>query len=154
MTLGSLDMTDLVKTAHAGRRENDAMTELPPDVRRLFDGPNYAHLATLMPDGAPHSAPLWVGLEGDRIALLTSPDSRKARNIAGDARVAISITDHEQPFVMASVRGRVAERVEGDAAWVIIDRLSDKYLGQPYPLRTDRVVFLIEPEHARAVTYG
>ncbi|HEX9232093.1 MAG TPA: hypothetical protein VF869_09290 [Jatrophihabitantaceae bacterium] len=34
------------------------MTELPADVRRLFDGPNYAHLATLMPDGAPHSAPL------------------------------------------------------------------------------------------------
>ncbi|HYU66733.1 MAG TPA: hypothetical protein VEK09_08270 [Jatrophihabitantaceae bacterium] len=55
---------------------------------------------------------------------------------------------------MASVRGHVAERVEGNAAWVIIDRLSDKYLGQPYPLRTDRVVFLIEPEHARAVTYG
>ncbi len=141
MSLGSLNMADLVKTARARRSENEPMTELPADVRRLFDGPNYAHLATLMPDGAPHSAPLWVGLEGDRIALLTSPSSRKARNMARDARVAISITDHDQPFVM-------------DAAWVIIDRLSDKYLGQPYPLRTDRVVFLIEPEHARAVTYG
>ncbi len=151
---GSLNAIDLVKTVHPRSGEDEPMTELPADLRRLFDGFNYAHLATLMFDGAPHSAPLWVGMEGDRIALLTSPSSRKARNIAHDARVAISITDHAQPFVMASVRGHVAERVEGDAAWVIIDRLSDKYLGQPYPLRTDRVVFLIEPEHARAVTYG
>jgi PPOX class probable F420-dependent enzyme len=151
---GSLNAIDLVKTVRPRFGEDEPMTELPADVRRLFDGPNYAHLATLMPDGAPHSAPLWVGMEGDRIALLTSPSSRKARNIAHDARVAISITDHAQPFVMASVRGHVAERVEGDAAWVIIDRLSDKYLGQPYPLRTDRVVFLIEPEQARAITYG
>jgi len=151
---GSLNAIDLVKTVHPRSGEDEPMTELPADLRRLFDSPNYAHLATLMPDGAPHSAPLWVGMEGDRIALLTSPSSRKARNIAHDARVAISITDHAQPFVMASVRGHVAERVEGDAAWVIIDRLSDKYLGQPYPLRTDRVVFLIEPAQARAITYG
>jgi nitroimidazol reductase NimA-like FMN-containing flavoprotein (pyridoxamine 5'-phosphate oxidase superfamily) len=97
---------------------------------------------------------MWVGLEGDRIAVLTSPSSRKARNLESDPRVAISITDHERPFAMALVRGRVAERVEGDRAWTIIDRLSEKYLGQPYPMRTDRVVYLIEPEHARATTFG
>ncbi len=130
------------------------MSELPEDVRRLFDGPNYAHLATVLPDGAPHSVPLWVGVEDDRIALLTSPSSRKARNLDRDPRVAISITDRDQPFAMAVVRGRVAERIDGDRAWTIIDRLSQKYLGQPYPLRADRVVFLIEPEHARAITYG
>jgi len=33
------------------------VSELPEDVRRLFDGPNYAHLATVLPDGAPHSVP-------------------------------------------------------------------------------------------------
>jgi len=53
---GSLNAINLVKTAHARHSENEPMTELPADVRRLFDGPNYAHLATLMPDGAPHSA--------------------------------------------------------------------------------------------------
>jgi PPOX class probable F420-dependent enzyme len=130
------------------------VTDLPADVRRLFEDTNYAHLATLMPNGAPHSAPLWVGLEGGRIAVLTSPGSRKGRNLERDPRVAISIVDHARPYSMAAVRGRVVERVEGDAAWEIIDRLSTKYTGQPYPERTDRVVFLIEPEHARAVTYG
>ncbi len=130
------------------------MSQLPQDVRRLFEGPHYAHLATLLPDGGPHSVPLGVGMEGDRIALLTSPSSRKARNLDRDPRVAISITDRDRPFAMALVRGRVAERIDGDRTWTIIDRLSQKYLGQPYPLRTDRVVFLIDPEHARAITYG
>jgi PPOX class probable F420-dependent enzyme len=127
---------------------------LPDDVRALFAGPNYAHLATLMPDGAPHSVPLWVDVEGDRIAFLTGPGSRKARNLAADPRVAISVTAHDQPFTMATVRGRVVERVEGDAAWEIIDRISHKYVGQPYPARTGRVVFLIEPEHASAQAFG
>jgi hypothetical protein len=76
--------------------------------------------------------PLWVGLEGNRIAVLTSPGSRKARNVAHDPRVAISIVDQAQPFVVAAIRGRVAERLEGDAAWAIIDRISHKYIGQPY----------------------
>jgi nitroimidazol reductase NimA-like FMN-containing flavoprotein (pyridoxamine 5'-phosphate oxidase superfamily) len=56
-------------------------TELSDDVRALFEGPNYAHLATVLPDGGPHSTPVWVVLEGDRIAFQTSPGSRKARNL-------------------------------------------------------------------------
>jgi PPOX class probable F420-dependent enzyme len=129
-------------------------TLLPDDVRAMFAGPNYAHLATLMPDGAPHSVPLWVDVEGDRIAFLTGPGSRKARNLACDPRVAISVTAHDQPFTMATVRGRVVERLEGDEAWEIIDRISHKYVGQPYPVRTGRVVFLIEAEHAFAQAFG
>jgi PPOX class probable F420-dependent enzyme len=130
------------------------MTDLPDGVRSLFEGPNYAHVATVLPNGGPHSVPVWIGLEGNRIAFPTGPDSRKARNLERDPRVAISITDREQRYTMAQVRGRVSERVEGEAAWVIIDRISHKYTGQPYPLRTDRVVFLIEPEHAQAQAYG
>jgi PPOX class probable F420-dependent enzyme len=126
---------------------------LPDDVRVLFDGPNIAHVATLMPDGGPHSVPLWVGREGDKIAFLTSPGSRKARNIERDPRVAISITERDRHFVMASIRGRVVERVDGDAGWAIIDRLSEKYIGEPYSLREDRVAFLVEAEHATAQAF-
>jgi PPOX class probable F420-dependent enzyme len=129
------------------------MATLPVPVRTLLDGPNIAHLATVLPDGAPHSVPVWIGLEGDRIAFLTSPSSRKARNLERDPRVAISITNRNQPHTMAQVRGRVVERVDGDSAWTIIDRLSQKYIGQPYPLRTDRVVYLVEPEQASALSF-
>jgi hypothetical protein len=38
---------------------------LTDDVRKLLDEPNFAHLATLMPDGSPESAPVWVALDGD-----------------------------------------------------------------------------------------
>jgi len=123
-------------------------------VRRLIDGANYAHLATLLPNGGPHSVPMWVGMENGRIAVMTSPNSRKARNLERDPRVALSITDHDRPLVMATVRGRITERVDGDHGWTIIDRLSQKYIGQPYPLRTDRVIYLIQPEYAHAATYG
>jgi PPOX class probable F420-dependent enzyme len=129
------------------------MTGLPEDARALFAGPNYAHVATVLPDGGPHTVPVWVGLEGDRIAFLTSPTSRKGRNLERDGRVAISVTDHTNPFLMAQVRGRV-ERVDGDRAWEIIDHISEKYTGGPYALRTDRVVFLVEPDHVLAQAFG
>jgi len=130
------------------------MKQLPDAVRALFDGPNYAHIATLLPDGAPHSVPVWVGIEGTQIAFLTSPSSRKAQNIDRDPRVAISITERDRPFVMAEIRGRVVQRIEGDGAWTIIDRISQKYIGQPYGLRSDRVVFLVEADAAWAKSLG
>ena len=130
------------------------MSALPDDVRALCAAPNQAHVATLMPDGSPHSVPVWIGIEGERLAFLTGPGSRKARNLERDPRVAISVTAHDQPFRMAAVRGRVVERVEGERAWTIIDRIAHAYIGQPYPLRTDRVVFLVEPDRAWAQTFG
>jgi PPOX class probable F420-dependent enzyme len=103
------------------------MTEIPAEVRRLLERPNYAHIATLLPDGAPHVVPVWMGLEGDNVAVLTGPGSRKARNIERDPRVAISLIDVANPFESALIRGRVVERVDGDRAWEIIDRISRKY---------------------------
>jgi PPOX class probable F420-dependent enzyme len=123
------------------------MIELPGAVRVLLEGPNYAHLATILPDGSPHSVPLWVGLEGDRVAFLTGPSSRKARNIARDPRVAISVVDRDQPFTMATIRGRVVERLEGDKAWEVVDRISAVYIGLPYSRDEERVVFLLEADH-------
>jgi PPOX class probable F420-dependent enzyme len=121
------------------------MTPLPDDVRALFAGPNYAHLATVLPSGAPHSVPVWTGVEGEHVVFFTQPASRKARNLARDPRVAFSITDHDQPYRMAQVRGRVVSTVEGEPALEIIDRLAVKYTGNPFPMRSG-IVFLIEPE--------
>jgi hypothetical protein len=51
---------------------------LSNEIRALLDAPNFAHLATLMPDGSPQSAPVWVGREGDRILICTGEGSLKA----------------------------------------------------------------------------
>jgi PPOX class probable F420-dependent enzyme len=121
------------------------MAELTPDVRTLFDAANYGHVATLMPDGSPHSVAVWVGIEDERVVFFTQPASQKARNLARDPRVAISITDHDNPYRTGRVRGRLVATREGDAALEVIDRLSHKYTGQPFPMRSG-VVYEIEPE--------
>lgn len=83
------------------------MSELNADVRRLLDRPNYAHVATLLPDGAPHTVPVWIAREGDDVVILTGPGSRKARNVERDPRVAISLIDVDQPYASVLLRGRL-----------------------------------------------
>jgi PPOX class probable F420-dependent enzyme len=119
---------------------------LNDDIRRILSTNVVAHLATVLPDGAPHSIPLWVDPEGDHIAIMTGPDSRKARNLRRDPRVALSLTPADNPFEPVVIRGRVAKWVDGDEGWAIVDRIATKYLGGPYPREQERVVALIEVE--------
>lgn len=90
--------------------------------------------------------PLWVGTHGDRIVFLTGPESRKARNLRRDPRVALSMTAVDNPFLPVVVRGRVVEWLDGDEAWEIIDRIAMKYIGGPYDRSQPRVVAVVEPE--------
>ncbi|MFD1546212.1 PPOX class F420-dependent oxidoreductase [Nonomuraea guangzhouensis] len=117
---------------------------LNPDIRRVLDGTSIAHLATILPDGAPHSVPVWIGTEGDHVVILTGPHTRKARNMLRDPRVAFSLTPADNPFQPVILHGRVVEWVEGDAAWEIVDRISTKYIGGPYSRDQERHVALIE----------
>jgi len=119
---------------------------LKPDVRRVVESNVVAHLASVLPDGSPHSVPLWVTTVGEHIAFLTGPDSRKARNLRRDPRVALSMTTADNPFEPIILRGRVVEWLEGDAAWEIVDQIAMKYIGQPYPREQERVIGLIEAE--------
>jgi len=81
---------------------------LSNEVKSLLDAPNFAHLATIMPDGSPHSDPVWVSREGDRILVCTGESSLKAKNTRRDPRVALSIIDFHVPYKEAQLRGRVA----------------------------------------------
>ena len=119
---------------------------LEPDVRLALDGSSIAHLATVLPDGAPHSVPVWVGTHGDHVAILTGPDSRKARNLRRDPRVALSLTTADNPYQPVIVRGRVVEWLDGDAACHVIDQICMKYTGGPYPRDQERVVAVVEAE--------
>jgi PPOX class probable F420-dependent enzyme len=112
------------------------MSGIPEDVRPLLVGRNFAHLATLLPDGSPHSVALWIGVEGDRVVFFTQPTSRKARNLGRDPRLAISVVDRENPYRTAWLRGRVVEKRTGEAALAAIDALSERYTGAPFPMRT------------------
>lgn len=121
------------------------MTTNWSDVRPYFERAAIAHVATLMPDGAPHSVPVWVGVEGDRLAFFMETGSRKDKNLAADPRIAFSVTNPDNALDMAFVRGRAVHRIDGDAAMPIIDRIAERYTGGAYSVRSGLVVYLVEP---------
>jgi PPOX class probable F420-dependent enzyme len=124
---------------------------LSDDIKSLIRGANFAHLSTLMPDGSPQAAPVWVDLEGDRILVATGEGSLKAKNTRRDGRVALSVVSFGNPYVEAQIRGRVVERWK-DADFKIMDRISRKYTRKEFPMRQNpeqRVVLVIEVERAR-----
>lgn len=116
---------------------------LDSDLRRVLDGPAIAHLATVLPDGAPHSTPVYVGTRDDHIVLFTGPATRKARNLRRDPRLALSVAPADNPFTPVALRGRVTDWITGDAAWTVIDRLVAKYTDIPYPRDEERQVAVI-----------
>jgi PPOX class probable F420-dependent enzyme len=125
--------------------------KLTADVRAVLDEPNFAHLATLLADGSPQSAPVWIDVEGDRILIATGEGSLKARNTKRDPRVSLSVVAVDNPYREAQLRGRVVER-RPDAKFEIMDRISRKYTGKEFPMRANpeqRVVLVIEIERAR-----
>jgi PPOX class probable F420-dependent enzyme len=126
------------------------MPALAEDVRTLFAGPNIAHIATLLPDGSPHSVAIWAGLHGDDVCFFTQERSRKARNLGADPRLAISIVDRDNPYYTGWIRGRVVDTIEGEDALTVIDELSVKYTGEPFPMR-EGTVYLVDAEKAGAL---
>jgi PPOX class probable F420-dependent enzyme len=123
---------------------------LSPEVKQLIDRPNFAHLGTLMPDGSPQCVPVWVGREGDHVVICTGENSLKAKNTRRDARVALSVIDFTNPYEEVQIRGRVVER-RPDPDLKVMDPISHKYTGKPFPFRSPegRVALMIEIEKAR-----
>ncbi len=82
---------------------------LPEEVKALIDARNFAHIATVLPDGSPHSVPVWIGREGERLIICTGAGSVKASNTLREPRVAISIVDLQDPYPGAAARPRGGE---------------------------------------------
>src|SRR3954453_6683140 len=127
------------------------MAELPPEVRSLFEGANFAHLATLNADGSPSSTAIWASLEGDDVVFFTQEGSLKARNMERDPRVAISIIDHDDPYHTAQLRGRIKGNRGVEEATAGADELAARYPGDPFPYKppTSRL-YVVEVEKVRS----
>jgi PPOX class probable F420-dependent enzyme len=140
-------MTAGADSANPGRQKPRTLNGA---ARRLLDGANFAHLSTLQPDGAPKAEPVWVLREGDFILTTSDAKSLKARNIAADPRVALSVVDYHNPYEQLLVRGRVVE-TRGDPELAVLDTMARKYLGVDFPRRqwAQRLVFVIEADTVR-----
>ncbi|WP_170324088.1 PPOX class F420-dependent oxidoreductase [Cryptosporangium phraense] len=114
---------------------------LSPDVRALFDGRNFATLATINPDGSPQTSVLWVLRDGDTLLFSVLDHRKKARNVARDPRVSVAVHDEGNPYVGAEVRG-TAELLP-DPEKALPGALSQKYLEVEPPGESDDEVRLI-----------
>lgn len=121
---------------------------IPTAARHLLEGKNFAHVATLMPDGSPQTTPVWVDVDGESITFNTARGRTKYENLRRDPRVALSVPNPDNPYEYLQVRGR-AELVE-EGAEEHIDKLAKKYMGvDSYPMRQEgevRVIVRIVPE--------
>src|SRR5262245_14419822 len=88
---------------------------LPPELQALLREPNPATIATLKPDGAPHSVATWYLYEPDG-RVMVNMDASRARldYLQHDPRVSLTVLDAEDWYHHVSLRGRVVELTEDE----------------------------------------
>ncbi|MGI0004563.1 MAG: PPOX class F420-dependent oxidoreductase [Candidatus Nitrosotenuis sp.] len=115
----------------------------------LFKEKNIAFVASLMKDGSPQITPVWIDYDGQFLLINTAEGRTKQKNFARDPRIAVSVMDHNNPYNVVTVRGKVVEQtaVQADEH---VDRMAKKYLGvDKYPFRSPdekRIIIKIKPE--------
>ncbi|MEV7969651.1 PPOX class F420-dependent oxidoreductase [Sphaerisporangium sp. NPDC088356] len=124
--------------------------KLTEELVALLQRPSICYIATSMADGSPQVTQTWVDTDGQHVLINSVRSHVKTRNIERDPRVAVAVSDPENPSRYFQVRGRVLE-VTADGAVDHIEMLAKKYLGTPYPWYggrdQERVIFVIDPEN-------
>ena len=118
--------------------------------RELLTGLNFAHVATVARDGAPHVTVVWIDADDTHVLLNTAEGRAKDRQLRADPRVNVSVHDQMSGYRYVSIRGVVDERIVGERALEHIDFLNRKYHdGTPWtPVDGQvRVLYRIGPEH-------
>ena len=127
---------------------------LNEEIRRLLDGPNFAVLATLNPDGGPQTSAMWLGRDGDDVLFSTVAGRRKHKNLLRDPRASVVVIDAEDPYNYVELRGRVVSMDE-DIGREFDTGLSWKYDGKdPDPDRPGAVRLILRMTVDRATGYA
>ena len=125
------------------------MASIPEDYHDLFDKKTFAHVATKLPDGAPHVTPVWIDYDDEEGVLLVNTERhrQKAKNAERDSQVGVSMVDPEDPYRHLSVVGEI-EEITTEGAREHIDELSHRYTGDDYgtEIQSERVLLKIRPE--------
>lgn len=117
-------------------------SSIPGGLEDLFKEPALAHVSYVNGNGQIVSWPMWVDYDGEHMLISSPVGSRKGRSFRDRAQVGISIVSPTNPWHWLSVSGRVVD-IRPDEDLGFIDRMSQKYLGSDYPLRSPREVFTI-----------
>jgi PPOX class probable F420-dependent enzyme len=110
---------------------------VPREVDAFLSQPNHAVVASLRPDGSPHTVPTWYDWEDGRVLLNMEQTRLRLRFLRRDPRAALTVLDGNDWYRHVSLIGRVVS-IEEDGDLVDIDRLAVRYTGQPFRRRDAR----------------
>ncbi|MDA8296914.1 MAG: PPOX class F420-dependent oxidoreductase [Actinomycetota bacterium] len=123
---------------------------IPDSHADILKKKGFAHMATVGPRGEPQSSPVWYEWDGEHLLLSQTTGRQKYKNLQHEPRLAVSITDPDNPYRYLEIRGRVAS-IEDDPNNGLINALAKKYIDQDeYPWHQPgdhRVVVKLVPEH-------
>jgi PPOX class probable F420-dependent enzyme len=107
---------------------------VPAIVDEFLRLPNPAVIASVKPDGAPHTAATWYLWEDGRL-LVNMADTRKRLDyLRENPRVSLTAISDDNWYRHLTLEGRVTT-IEEDGDLSDIDRLSKHYTGNPYRAR-------------------
>jgi PPOX class probable F420-dependent enzyme len=112
---------------------------LPSSLQQFLTKPNPAVIASLRPDGHPHTAATWYLWRDGRV-LVNMDDSRKRLDyLRADPRVSLTVLGEDGWYRHVTLSGRVTS-IEPDPELEGIDSLSRHYMGGPYSARDQKRV--------------
>ncbi|MFD8812959.1 PPOX class F420-dependent oxidoreductase [Streptomyces sp. NPDC059627] len=120
---------------------SNAPVTFDDSLRALLDARNFASVATLGPDGAPHNSVVWIKREGDTVLFSSTGGRQKVRNLRRDPRVSLTVFDLTNPYHSAEIRGTA--EILPDEGKRLPYELSHKYLGIDPPAEKDDETRLI-----------
>lgn len=104
---------------------------VPTVVAEFLAKPHPAVIASSREDCAPHSAPTWYDWEDGRVLVNGDHTRRRVEYLREGAPVSLTVLDGGSWYHHVTVEGSVDE-VRRDDGLRDIDRLSTRYLGQPF----------------------
>jgi PPOX class probable F420-dependent enzyme len=107
---------------------------VPAELVEFLQRPNPAVIATLRPDGSPHTVATWYDWEDGSILVNMDVSRRRLGFMRNDPRVSLTVIDEASWYRHVSLLG-VVERIEADAELRDIDRLAIRYTGSPFRSR-------------------
>jgi PPOX class probable F420-dependent enzyme len=124
------------------------MDSIPSPAQTLLGSDAVAHVWTKNRDGSPQVSVLWVILQGDEILFGCDANSQKAKNLARDPKILMSVEDTErsergfQRHLVIHGRATIEHGPDPD----LMDRLAMKYAGlkrHPLALRDSDTAVVI-----------
>ena len=122
------------------------LAPMPEEIVVVPRAPQAPVIATVRSDGAPYSAATWYDWDDGRLLVNMDFERLRLSHMRREPRVSLTVLDVADWYRAVTVLGRVVE-IHDDEDLVDIDRLSQRYRGEPYRNRDrKRVSALIEPE--------